>query len=136
MVNFKCALMHLLLMPHRFDQKFDLRISIHDCKNCAQHCIRLSLLCLHPGNISANIPVDRETQTQYIVPVEATDFGSPQLTRQANVTVIIDDINDNGPYFVQNYQASVLENATLGTSVLTVSAMDDDVGANAASTYR
>ena len=46
----------------------------------------------------------------------------------ARINVIVVDINNNGPVFVQDsYLATMLENATVGTSVLQVRAIDSDL---------
>ena len=88
------------------------------------------------GNISINFGVDREAQSQFTVTVVATDQGTPSLSRSGNLTVFVDDINDSPPYFLTDYNADVLENETVGAPVARVSALDDDIGVNAISTYR
>ena len=46
----------------------------------------------------------------------------------ARIDVIVVDINNNGPVFLQeNYLATMLENVTTGTSVLQVQAIDSDL---------
>ena len=88
------------------------------------------------GVISVHQGLDREAQAVYTITVAATDQGVPSLTGRANLTLYVTDINDQAPYFTANYTASIMENASLGMLVLTVSALDDDVGDNAVSTYR
>ena len=54
------------------------------------------------------------------------------------MTVIIDvlDVNDNEPEFSQKrYNATVPENLPIGTSLLTVTAEDQDMGENAKFSY-
>lgn len=47
------------------------------------------------------------------------------------VTVLLSDENDNRPVFdLPMYQASVVENATIGHTVTVVRATDDDSGSN------
>jgi len=49
----------------------------------------------------------------------------------ATVTIVIDDINDNAPVFTQRvYRAVMSENYAVGTSVISVSATDADIGSN------
>ncbi|XP_065192145.1 uncharacterized protein LOC135823227 isoform X2 [Sycon ciliatum] len=97
-----------------------------------------SLFSIDPltGVISVHQGLDREAQAVYTITVAATDQGVPSLTGRANLTLYVTDINDQAPYFTANYTASIMENASLGMLVLTVSALDDDVGDNAVSTYR
>ncbi|XP_071105206.1 cadherin-23-like [Haliotis cracherodii] len=59
--------------------------------------------------------------------VVATDGGSPHLSSNVTVTIQVQDINDNTPQFTNEpYTASIPENATEGTSVVNVSATDND----------
>ena len=55
-----------------------------------------------------------------------------------NATVIIHiiDINDNAPKFTKKiYQVAISENIAVGSSVISVSASDDDIGENAKVTF-
>ena len=81
-------------------------------------------------------PLDRETTSQYRFEVSATDHGNPLFKGTANVHIIVTDVNDNKPRFLQsNYEKSILENVRPGTRVLEVSAVDDDEGSNKAIIY-
>lgn len=52
------------------------------------------------------------------------------------MTIIVDDENDNDPSFnQQKYSASIPEDIPLDTDVLTVQAMDADVGINSKIVY-
>lgn len=54
----------------------------------------------------------------------------------ATVTIMIDDINDHSPRFVQTvYSATMSENLARGASVISVSATDRDIGSNAKLVY-
>ena len=54
----------------------------------------------------------------------------------ATVTVMIEDINDHLPVFTQSvYQAVMSESFDVGTSIISISATDADVGANARLLY-
>ena len=65
-------------------------------------------------------PLDRETKEDYLLTMNATDQGVPHLWTLVSVQVIILDINDNPPEFVQHfYNTTVFENATHGISVIT-----------------
>ena len=83
------------------------------------------------GTIKTLKEFDRETQDKYIVPVVATDRGSPPLSSTVVVTVNIEDKNDNDPTFLKSiYDASIPENVSVGSEVLKVSATDKDIGVN------
>lgn len=72
-------------------------------------------------------------ETQNIFNLEVTEISSEL---QVKVCVIIQDANDNTPSFSQNsYVVSVSESVPVGTSVLTVSALDKDQGENGYITY-
>lgn len=80
--------------------------------------------------------LDRETRDTYSVLCRVHDQGTPQRFADANITIIITDVNDNPPVFsVTAYTGSVQENSAVDASVLTVVATDVDIGANAAITY-
>lgn len=81
--------------------------------------------------------LDREEQGFYNLTVIASDQGQPVLSTVLNLTVIIDDVNDNTPVFSSNsYEVRVPEDEVLGKALLTVSATDRDAGANALVKYR
>ncbi|KAK2531739.1 Kiaa1841, partial [Columba guinea] len=89
------------------------------------------------GLISLEKELDREKQGFYNLTVIASDQGQPSLTAALNLTVIVDDVNDNPPVFSSNrYEMSVPEDEVLGKALLTVSATDLDAGANALVKYR
>ncbi|KAM6289159.1 LOW QUALITY PROTEIN: cadherin EGF LAG seven-pass G-type receptor 2-like, partial [Aegotheles albertisi] len=79
--------------------------------------------------------LDREVVDFYSFGVEAQDQGNPPMASSASVSVTILDVNDNSPEFTQReYSARLNEDAAVGTSVLTVSAVDRD--ANSVITYQ
>lgn len=80
--------------------------------------------------------LDREHKDSYILNVEARDGGKPPKDSLVDVKITISDINDNKPLFDKSsYLARVSEDATTGTSVVTVFAKDDDMGNNKKITY-
>ena len=80
--------------------------------------------------------LDRETQALYRVVVVAVDGGTPGLTARLDVSVTVLDANDNQPVFVNaSYEASVMENARVGSRVTAVRATDADAGLNARVRY-
>ncbi|XP_068774552.1 cadherin EGF LAG seven-pass G-type receptor 2 isoform X2 [Struthio camelus] len=79
--------------------------------------------------------LDREAMDFYSFGVEAQDQGSPPMASSASVSITVLDVNDNSPEFTQReYSARLNEDAAVGTSVLTVSAIDRD--ANSVITYQ
>ncbi|MBZ3888634.1 Cadherin EGF LAG seven-pass G-type receptor 2 [Sciurus carolinensis] len=79
------------------------------------------------GWISVAAELDREEVDFYSFGVEARDHGIPALTASASVSVTILDVNDNNPTFTQpEYTVRLNEDAAVGTSVVTVSAVDRD----------
>jgi protocadherin Fat 1/2/3 len=58
------------------------------------------------------------------------------MTSWRLLTVIIDDANDNDPQFTQDgYSALVAENSAIGLEVITVGALDKDMGQNGQLSY-
>ncbi|XP_001920772.2 cadherin EGF LAG seven-pass G-type receptor 1 [Danio rerio] len=87
------------------------------------------------GWVTVSAELDRETTEFYSFGVEARDHGVPTMSSSASVSVTILDVNDNVPTFTQHlYNLKVNEDAVVGTSVLTVSAVDRDV--NSVVTYQ
>uniref|UniRef100_A0ACB8F4V9 Cadherin EGF LAG seven-pass G-type receptor 2 n=1 Tax=Sphaerodactylus townsendi TaxID=933632 RepID=A0ACB8F4V9_9SAUR len=79
--------------------------------------------------------LDREAVDFYNFGVEARDHGIPSMTSSASVSITVLDVNDNNPEFTQKeYAVRLNEDAAVGTSVLTVSAIDWDV--NSVITYQ
>ena len=66
--------------------------------------------------------------------VSAEDRGGQACF--SNITIILDDINDNEPVFTQaEYRKAVYEDARLNTVLLQVKADDADVGRNRKISY-
>ncbi|XP_016061102.1 PREDICTED: protocadherin beta-15-like [Miniopterus natalensis] len=83
-----------------------------------------------------NGALDRERQAEYNVTITVTDMGTPRLTTQHHITVLVSDVNDNAPAFTQtSYTLFVPENNSPALHIGSVSATDADAGANAQLTY-
>ncbi|XP_040297537.1 protocadherin gamma-B1-like isoform X18 [Bufo bufo] len=81
-------------------------------------------------------PLDRETQNKHELILTASDGGNPIQTGTALITIIITDFNDNSPVFTHDvYKVSVRENIPVDSTILQVSASDEDEGINAQITY-
>ncbi|XP_022092788.1 protocadherin-16-like [Acanthaster planci] len=88
------------------------------------------LICLQSS-------LDRELIPSYDLSITARDFGIPPLHTQVDITIYVEDINDNPPIFDEvEYSASILEIVERGSMVTQVHADDADAGMNAAVTYQ
>uniref|UniRef100_A0AAQ6IRH7 Neural-cadherin-like n=1 Tax=Anabas testudineus TaxID=64144 RepID=A0AAQ6IRH7_ANATE len=97
------------------------------------------------GIIYSEAVFDREARSSYLLEVQSEDgqeSARPGKNKQPNsdtayVRVFISDVNDNKPVFAQRlYEVGVDENADVGLAVVTVSANDEDEGANAKLRYQ
>ncbi|XP_078509586.1 protocadherin alpha-2-like isoform X5 [Lissotriton helveticus] len=81
-------------------------------------------------------PLDHEIISQYNVSIRATDGGSPPLSTVKTIVILVSDVNDNSPTFLQSpYIASSLENIIPGSPIFQVSATDSDLKENAQIRY-
>ncbi|XP_034373810.1 protocadherin beta-4-like [Arvicanthis niloticus] len=73
--------------------------------------------------------LDREEQAELSLTLTALDGGSPPSSGTTLVRILIVDINDNAPEFVNSpYEVQVLESSPPNSPVLTVLARDADAG--------
>ncbi|XP_062928641.1 cadherin EGF LAG seven-pass G-type receptor 1 isoform X2 [Mobula hypostoma] len=87
------------------------------------------------GWITVAMELDRETTEFYAFSVEARDNGVPSMTSSAGISITVLDVNDNNPTFTERvYHLRLNEDAPVGSSVLTVTAIDRDV--NSVVTYQ
>ncbi|XP_015235254.1 PREDICTED: protocadherin-16-like [Cyprinodon variegatus] len=88
----------------------------------------------YSGGVSLTAPLDFEEKTWYTLTVRATDS---QHQTEANITILVEDINDNAPVFTHDlYQITLPEHTPPGSAVITVTATDRDSGDNGRITYR
>ncbi|XP_041796788.1 protocadherin-16-like [Chelmon rostratus] len=86
------------------------------------------------GGVSLTGPLDYEKRTWYTLTVRSSDSKHQS---EANLTVLVDDVNDNAPTFTQDlYQVTVSEHLPAGNAIITVTATDIDFGDNGKITYR
>ncbi|KAM6206681.1 protocadherin-23 [Sarcoramphus papa] len=80
------------------------------------------------GSVFASGPVTQLEKISIIqLLIEATDGGSPTLSAVTSVEVHVEDVNNYAPQFTRVlYNLSVSEDASVGESVLTFSAIDCD----------
>ncbi|XP_021121778.1 protocadherin gamma-A1 isoform X14 [Heterocephalus glaber] len=80
--------------------------------------------------------LDRELTSKYNITVTATDRGTPMLSTQTYIPLLVTDVNDNSPVFHQDsYSVYIPENNPRGASIFSVSAQDADSSENAQITY-
>uniref|UniRef100_UPI00398E7DD0 protocadherin Fat 1-like n=1 Tax=Pristiophorus japonicus TaxID=55135 RepID=UPI00398E7DD0 len=78
--------------------------------------------------------LDRERQAVYNLVAKASDGSG--LFCEADISIVLQDVNDNPPKFsASQYAVSVFDNTTVKTPVAVVHARDPDVGLNSEVTY-
>ncbi|KAL9863596.1 protocadherin Fat 4-like [Geothlypis trichas] len=87
----------------------------------------------HVGELSGDIatlqPLDYESQSQYKFILKAFNPAEPHLQDTANITVTVEDVNEEGPVFDQpSYHKILLDNSTAGTLVVDINARDEGKG--------
>ncbi|XP_072290344.1 protocadherin alpha-5-like [Eucyclogobius newberryi] len=80
--------------------------------------------------------LDREKQSVIDLTLSAIDGAKPAKTGTVQLKVNVLDVNDNSPLFSKSlYKAQVVENAVMGTALLTLTATDLDEGVNGQLVY-
>ncbi|XP_034041014.1 cadherin-23-like [Thalassophryne amazonica] len=75
-----------------------------------------------------NTTLDREERGSYRLVVMATDRGTPPLSGTATLTIILDDVNDSRPRFIDQVTTiNVNESTPPGMVVATITAEDPDL---------
>lgn len=92
------------------------------------------------GILKTKVVLNRTTEKRYDFLVVATDHGQNPLNSSANITVIVEDANDNRPRIIYpssaNNSISINYQMTLTDwPILQVIAFDDDEGENARLSY-
>ena len=81
------------------------------------------------GDLTVNTNLDYETDRHYRLSVVCRDNGTPSLASFSTVAISVQSENEYVPSFSQSaYSVDVSENATIGSSIWTVSASDNDAG--------
>ncbi|TTA40571.1 Neural-cadherin [Bagarius yarrelli] len=97
------------------------------------------------GMIHTQATFDREQKSSYLIEVQSQDSSESARPGQqgqpnsdtAYVRIFVTDVNDNAPAFSQPvYEISVEEDKEVGYVVITVTANDEDEGANAKLRYQ
>nr|XP_009680681.1 PREDICTED: protocadherin-16 [Struthio camelus australis] len=85
------------------------------------------------GHIALTGPLDYEQRSHYTLTLRASDT---RHETEANLTIVVEDVNDNAPTFSQGfYQVTLPEHTPAGSTILTISATDPDSGSNGDVTY-
>lgn len=88
------------------------------------------------GELSTTRALDREEVSNFTLLILCSDLGSPPQSSTAQLQVRVLDDNDHSPSFPRlQYQASVREDAQVGTTVLVLSSADEDEGLNGQTMY-
>uniref|UniRef100_A0A7I4YD34 Cadherin domain protein n=1 Tax=Haemonchus contortus TaxID=6289 RepID=A0A7I4YD34_HAECO len=84
------------------------------------------------GELTLARPLDRETNDVLRYAVIAFDHGSPSQISAVNLTIEVDDVNDNAPYCIEPVTTvRIPEDYPDGAMVGCLTAYDPDVGQNA-----
>ncbi|XP_052005941.1 protocadherin-20 [Xyrauchen texanus] len=94
---------------------------------------------LAQGSLRNTGEVDREKQDRYELLVLAVDGGSPPLSTTVQITVFVEDVNDNQPQVIlpsSNLSCLTISPTTRkGSMVTKIFAIDEDSGMNSYITY-
>lgn len=92
------------------------------------------------GLIVSKTSFDRETKTSYNIIIEVSDRGEPPLSASRVLRINILDVDDHKPHFIRDLndgpeQFEIPEEMPIGSPVAHISAVDEDIEANAAIDY-
>uniref|UniRef100_A0A3Q2P1A5 Protocadherin alpha-8 n=1 Tax=Fundulus heteroclitus TaxID=8078 RepID=A0A3Q2P1A5_FUNHE len=80
--------------------------------------------------------LDREKKSQYDLTITAKDAGHPSLSSEKTISVVVSDVNDNSPEFLQSpYTFYITEGNEPGAKMFSVKAFDRDENENALISY-
>ncbi|EDQ93078.1 uncharacterized protein MONBRDRAFT_22472 [Monosiga brevicollis MX1] len=87
------------------------------------------------GTLYTSGDVDHEQLTEAPLIIRIQDDNNPLYFADANVTLLIEDVNDNAPVFNNANTLDVLEELSVGTTLSLLNVTDADAGANSQITY-
>ena len=83
------------------------------------------------GTLTLQTPLDRETVPEYHFLIVATDGGLPPISSSTEIFVLVEDVNDNPPFFVADVATqTVLRTSAINALIYTAHALDADIGVN------
>nr|XP_043896880.1 protocadherin Fat 2 [Solea senegalensis] len=131
------------LMENSPSSKFVLKVSASDPDVGANGQISFTLhgpdadkfhLDQRSGELFTLAVLDREKEVEYNLVAKATDGGGRSC--QADILLMIQDMNDNPPRFSSShYEVTVFDNTTVRTPVAVIYAKDPDTGINSEVKY-
>ncbi|CAM5145461.1 unnamed protein product [Natator depressus] len=81
------------------------------------------------GHITTLQPLDYENCAQHTIVLKAFNPGDPHFQDTANVTVNVEDVNEEGPRFDRpSYYKILQDNSTAGMMVIDINATDESKG--------
>ncbi|KTG04954.1 hypothetical protein cypCar_00031467, partial [Cyprinus carpio] len=115
----------------------------HQNQNQKSESERALLPTVHKGgeqSVSAELvlqkALDREKQPVIQLTLTAADGGNPPRSGTSQIIIKVLDINDNAPEFSRPlYKASLVENLSIGTTLIILNATDKDEGTNGEIVY-
>ncbi|XP_068182443.1 protocadherin Fat 2 isoform X2 [Antennarius striatus] len=132
-----------MVMENSPPNKFVLKVSASDPDVGANGQVSYSLhgpkadmfhLDHRTGDLFTLGVLDRETEAEHNLVAKATDGGGRSC--QADILLMIQDMNDNPPRFsAGHYEVTVFDNTTIRTPVAVLYAQDPDTGINAEVRY-
>lgn len=88
------------------------------------------------GVVSTKVQLDRELVDVHYFRVTASDNSFPPRSGTTMLQINVLDANDHSPVFeMSEYDASIRESVSVGTTVITLKATDQDIGKNAEVEY-
>ena len=125
-------------------------IKAHDYDSGQNSWIRYSIDSQSPGPPKFKVDpstgvvqtigkIDRESVDEYTLNIRATDQAfaeSERLSSTLTVFIIVGDVNDNKPTFVSPNETFVMEDEGFRYPVITITAIDEDLGSNGRVKYR
>ncbi|XP_059157764.1 protocadherin-9-like [Physella acuta] len=95
----------------------------------------IPFVVLPSGDIRTSRKLNKDSQDSYWFPVVVKDKGEPPRSSTATVTIRVVDYNDHRPVFIfpsrHNNTIRLRSDILPGTAVVKLSAVDEDIGANA-----
>ncbi|XP_016278650.2 protocadherin-23 [Monodelphis domestica] len=83
------------------------------------------------GELSTTCSLDREHISNYTLIIECYDLGNPSRSSMGEIKVTVLDENDHDPTFpTAPYHTWVKEDLEMGSVILELSAVDEDIGLN------
>ncbi|CAI2725538.1 unnamed protein product [Schistosoma spindalis] len=87
------------------------------------------------GYLTVQKLLDREMINELRFQIHAADNGMPSLNSSADITITIQDVNDNPPSILNKIEFYILENHTASLAIGKITAYDADIGRNAEITF-